>query len=58
MGVGRDWKEEIKKDHQGRRLTNPQKGRAGVSTQLRGQVCVGSGLKGRREEQEKQIIKT
>lgn len=30
----------------------------GASTQPRGQVCVGSGLMGRRQEQEKQIVKT
>ena len=30
----------------------------GTSTQPREQVCVGSGFIGRREEQEKQIVKT
>lgn len=30
----------------------------GASTQPRGQVCAESGLIGRREEQEKQIVKT
>lgn len=67
-------KEGSKEDHQGRQgrgapprgegsaapvlPPHPVRGKGGAATQPRGQVCVGSGLTGRREEQEKQIVKT